>query len=184
MDMLSNKIRYIREVRNHDIDIMEPNLMAKLTDKGYTMIGDVIQFAHLLEISVRDLRTIDIEELSRSKDGQVDKLAKLEKVTGVDLWIHDLEELLEALNEVKVTAPRDSSRKRPRSPEVEAISCRSAPQRVKDSLQQDLHSLSHVHRIESTRRCRPLTPVDFVFLAETGGGEPEGVPTGGFAADN
>ncbi|CAL5056798.1 unnamed protein product [Urochloa decumbens] len=126
MDTLDNIIRFLQEIRNHDI-IMDGTIVEKLNERGYKVIGSDKDFDHLLKIPLSDICAMDREKLLRSKDGLVDKLAKLEKVTDVDLWIKDLDELMKALDEAPLL-----SQKRSISPGVAATSASSpAPKRIK-----------------------------------------------------
>lgn len=110
--IISNKMKFIEEVRNHGIAMIDEGFKEKLTEKGYNKIKDDDEFHHLLNIPMCDFSKSSIQELKQAMESLTQEQDKLKLRTPDELWIQDLMELKEELDKVVDNAPGDLSQER------------------------------------------------------------------------
>jgi DNA topoisomerase-2 len=100
--LLSNKVKYIREILNDTVDLRKKTkeqIHEMLQTKGYTLIND--DYRYLIKLPMDSVTEENVASLTKEHDSKVAELETVQKTTIEQLWLTELNTLVKQYEEYK-----------------------------------------------------------------------------------
>jgi len=100
--LLSNKVKYIREILNDTVDLRKKTkeqIHEMLQTKGYTLIND--DYRYLIKLPMDSVTEENVASLTKEHDSKVVELDTVKKTTIEQMWLSELDTLSKHYEEYK-----------------------------------------------------------------------------------